>query len=74
MSQTETGLYEGLVVSDQSGFFSVEVEGVGTVTCRLRGRLMEAAQSSDIAAIGDRVAWDAWRVLARALAEVCQSC
>jgi ribosome biogenesis GTPase len=53
--ETEMGLYEGLVVSDQSGFFSVEVPEKGIVTCRLRGRLMEEAQSSDIAAIGDRV-------------------
>lgn len=48
-------LLEGLVVSDQSGFFNVEVAGGQIVTCRLRGRLMEAAQSSDIAAVGDRV-------------------
>ncbi|NWG15397.1 MAG: ribosome small subunit-dependent GTPase A [Chloroflexi bacterium] len=46
---------EGLVVSDQSGFFDVEVAGGQIVTCRLRGRLLEAARSSDIAAVGDRV-------------------
>jgi ribosome biogenesis GTPase / thiamine phosphate phosphatase len=46
---------EGLVVSDQSGFFSVETAEHGTIRCRLRGRLLEEASSSDIAAIGDRV-------------------
>ncbi len=46
---------DGLVVTDQSGFFSVEAEDGKTYICRLRGRLMEEAQSSDIAAIGDRV-------------------
>ncbi len=48
-------LLEGLVVQDQSGFFWVEVEDQKIYICRLRGRLMEEAQSSDIAAIGDRV-------------------
>jgi ribosome biogenesis GTPase len=48
-------LLGGLVVSDQSGFFSVELDDGRVVVCRLRGRLMEEAQSSDIAAIGDRV-------------------
>lgn len=46
---------DGLVVSDQSGFFSVETAAHGTIRCRLRGRLMEDARNSDIAAIGDRV-------------------
>ncbi|MBL8117368.1 MAG: ribosome small subunit-dependent GTPase A [Anaerolineae bacterium] len=46
---------EGLVISDQSGFFNVEIAEKEIITCRLRGRLMEEAQSSDIAAIGDRV-------------------
>jgi ribosome biogenesis GTPase len=55
LTLTQAGLLDGLVVSDQSGFFSVEVPDVGLVTCRLRGHLMEEAQSSDIAAIGDRV-------------------
>lgn len=50
---------QGLVVKEQSGFFWVEGEN-GTVTmCRLRGRLLEEAQSSDIAAIGDRVTFSA---------------
>ncbi len=48
-------LLGGLVVKDQSGFFAVEAEDQQIYTCRLRGRLMEVAQSSDIAAIGDRV-------------------
>lgn len=46
---------EGLVVKEQSGFFWVETQGGMVYMCRLRGRLMEEAQSSDIAAIGDRV-------------------
>ncbi len=55
MDQTSDYLLSGLVVTDQSGFFSVETEGGKVYTCRLRGRLMEEAQSSDIAAVGDRV-------------------
>jgi ribosome biogenesis GTPase len=46
---------DGLVVKEQSGFFWVEVADGTVYMCRLRGRLMEEAQSSDIAAIGDRV-------------------
>ncbi len=49
------GTSEGLVVSDQSGFFGVELADGKIITCRLRGRLLEEAQASDIAAIGDRV-------------------
>lgn len=45
----------GLVVKDQSGFFWVEVADGTVYMCRLRGRLLEEAQSSDVAAIGDRV-------------------
>jgi ribosome biogenesis GTPase len=48
-------LLDGLVVKDQSGFFWVEVNSGEIYICRLRGRLMEEAQSSDVAAIGDRV-------------------
>ncbi len=55
MSEAQVQVFEGLVVSDQSGFFGVEVPEKEIITCRLRGRLMEQAQSSDIAAIGDRV-------------------
>lgn len=46
---------DGLVVKEQSGFFWVEVTDGVVYMCRLRGRLMEEAQSSDIASIGDRV-------------------
>lgn len=46
---------DGLVVKQQSGFFWVEVADGQVYMCRLRGRLMEEAQSSDIASIGDRV-------------------
>ena len=51
MSQT----LEGRVVRDQSGFFWVEVDSGKIYVCRLRGKLMEEAQSSDIATIGDWV-------------------
>ena len=46
---------EGLVVREQSGFFWVETHDGQVYTCRLRGRLLEEARSTDIAAIGDRV-------------------
>lgn len=48
-------LLDGLVVREQSGFFWVEVADGTVYTCRLRGRLLEEARSTDIAAIGDRV-------------------
>jgi ribosome biogenesis GTPase / thiamine phosphate phosphatase len=48
-------LLEGLVVKEQSGFFWVEIAGGRVYMCRLRGRLLEEASSTDIAAIGDRV-------------------
>jgi ribosome biogenesis GTPase / thiamine phosphate phosphatase len=48
-------LLEGLVVKEQSGFFWVETPDNTVYMCRLRGRLLEEAQSTDIAAIGDRV-------------------
>jgi ribosome biogenesis GTPase len=48
----------GLIVKEQSGFFWVEAHDGVTYRCRLRGRLMESAQESDIAAIGDRVCID----------------
>lgn len=48
-------LLTGLIISEQSGFFGVETEDGQLYICRLRGRLMEAAKMSDIAAIGDRV-------------------
>lgn len=48
-------LLDGLVVKEQSGFFWVETDDGTIYMCRLRGRLLEEASSSDIAAIGDRV-------------------
>lgn len=48
-------LLDGLVVKEQSGFFWVEVADSTVYMCTLRGRLLEDAQSADIAAIGDRV-------------------
>lgn len=45
----------GLIVKEQSGFYWVTAEDNNTYMCQLRGRLKEEAQSSDIAAIGDRV-------------------
>lgn len=46
---------EGLVVKEQSGFYWVETPGGTIYVCRLRGRLKEEAQSSDIVTIGDTV-------------------
>lgn len=46
---------EGLVIKDQSGFYWVETKDGTVYTCRLRGRLKEDAQVSQIAAIGDKV-------------------
>ncbi len=46
---------QGRIVKEQSGFFWVEAEDSQTYRCRLRGRLLEAAQASDVAAIGDYV-------------------
>lgn len=46
---------DGSVVREQSGFYWVETADGTIYTCRLRGRLKEEAQQSDIAAIGDRV-------------------
>ncbi|MFN8531206.1 MAG: hypothetical protein U0670_21595 [Anaerolineae bacterium] len=50
-----TALLQGLVIKEQSGFFWVEAGDDRVYRCRLRGKLMEEAKSSDIAAIGDRV-------------------
>ncbi|MEZ4671063.1 MAG: ribosome small subunit-dependent GTPase A [Anaerolineae bacterium] len=55
MSDESAQFMNGLVISDQSGFFNVEISENQVITCRLRGRLLEEAQSSDIAAIGDHV-------------------
>ncbi|MEO1289749.1 MAG: ribosome small subunit-dependent GTPase A [Chloroflexota bacterium] len=46
---------EGLVVKQQSGFYWVETGEGDTYICRLRGKLKEEAQASNIATIGDRV-------------------
>ena len=47
----------GMIVREQSGFYWVEVpsEANKVYRCRLRGKLMETAQTADIAAIGDQV-------------------
>lgn len=52
---SEPSWLSGLVVKEQSGFFWVETADSTIYMCTLRGRLMEEAQSSDIAAIGDCV-------------------
>jgi ribosome biogenesis GTPase / thiamine phosphate phosphatase len=44
----------GLIVKSQSGFFRVHTS-TGDYTCRLRGKLKQRRQSTDLAAIGDRV-------------------
>jgi ribosome biogenesis GTPase len=46
---------DGLVISEQSGFYRVEAADGTHYVCRLRGRLKEEAQSSDIVTIGDKV-------------------
>ena len=50
MVQTQSGL----IVKEQSGFYWVAAADGQTYMCELRGRLKEAAKTSDIAAIGDR--------------------
>lgn len=49
------GALQGFIVKEQSGFFWVEGDDNKVYMCRLRGRLLEEAQSSDVAAIGDHV-------------------
>ena len=51
----------GLIIKEQSGFYWVEAEDGATYMCELRGRLMEEAKSSDIAAIGDRATIITWQ-------------
>src|SRR5688572_13953327 len=46
---------QGLITSEQSGFYRVEASDGTVYICKLRGRLKEEAQSSDLAAIGDTV-------------------
>lgn len=58
LNETQTPsaeMKEGLIVKEQSGFYWVEIHDGDIIRCQLRGRLKEAAQSADIAAIGDRV-------------------
>lgn len=55
MEEPLSQLFDGLIIKEQSGFFWVETQDGQIYMCRLRGKLMEEAQSSDIAAIGDRV-------------------
>lgn len=50
-------LKSGLVIREMSGFFWVEAEDGTIYRCKLRGRLLEEAQLSDVAAIGDRVSF-----------------
>lgn len=50
-----TSHLEGLVVKQQSGFYWVETTDNTLYVCRLRGKLKEEAQASNIAVIGDRV-------------------
>ncbi len=47
-------LLPGLITKSQSGFFRVHTGG-GDFTCRLRGKLKQRRQATDLAAIGDRV-------------------
>jgi ribosome biogenesis GTPase / thiamine phosphate phosphatase len=47
-------LLKGLVISVQSGFFTVVTEQ-GTLVCRLRGRLKRGRRTGDIVAVGDWV-------------------
>jgi ribosome biogenesis GTPase len=47
-------LLSGLIVKSQSGFFRVHTAS-GDYTCRLRGKLKQRRQSTDLAAVGDRV-------------------
>jgi ribosome biogenesis GTPase len=45
----------GRVILAQSGFFTVETENSGTLTCQIRGRLKQGPKQGDIVAIGDWV-------------------
>jgi ribosome biogenesis GTPase len=44
----------GLITKSQSGFFTVHTPA-GDIVCRLRGRLKQRRQQTDLAAVGDRV-------------------
>lgn len=45
---------EGLVISSQSGFYTVETEE-GPKVCHMRGRMKRGRRQGDIIAVGDRV-------------------
>jgi ribosome biogenesis GTPase / thiamine phosphate phosphatase len=45
---------KGLIVTSQSGFYTVETEK-GPIVCHLRGRLKRGRRMGDILAVGDRV-------------------
>ncbi len=47
-------IYDGLVISAKSGFFTVHTEA-GQVICRLRGRIKKKRLEDGFATIGDRV-------------------
>src|SRR5215831_12381049 len=47
-------MLSGLITKSQSGFFRVHT-AEGDFTCRLRGKLKQRHQTTDLAAIGDRV-------------------
>jgi ribosome biogenesis GTPase / thiamine phosphate phosphatase len=47
-------IMRGLIVSSQSGFYTVETTE-GPVVCKLRGRLKKGRRMGDIIAVGDRV-------------------
>lgn len=64
------GILRGRIVKEQSGFFWVETADGQTYRCRLRGRLLEAAQASDVAAIGDFVTIDPAADLTGAIEQV----
>lgn len=53
-----TSRREGLVIRARSGFFDVESDAGELFRCRLRGRLLEVASDTDVAAIGDRVSFE----------------
>lgn len=48
-------MISGWVTKLQSGFFSVQTEEAGTLTCQLRGRLKHGHNQGDLCALGDWV-------------------
>ena len=58
MDTSVPGFSIGLIIKAQSGFFFVLANGqTQPVTCQLRGRLKQGRRESDIAAVGDQVAF-----------------